>query len=84
MSRPVKNGTERLTEEGFNAAAALIRMRTSLSREGARLVLVEGMTQTAASQKVGIKLSGVHDAVMSVRRAIVLAKIVAEGVIQCQ
>lgn len=71
-----------MTPEGFAALVKLLRMTGAPSIEAARLVLVEGKTQTEAAQATGISLPGASQAVKRCKAGIALAKEVAEGAVQ--
>ena len=66
-----------LTDEKFNALAALLRLRDSPSRAAARLVLVDELTPAEAARAAGTTPQAVSNALASCRRGIALAQIVA-------
>lgn len=69
--------SERLTSEQFAALAQLLRLRGGQTQEAVRLVLVEGLPAGEAATRVGISGQGVHNALVSCRRGIRLARVVA-------
>lgn len=66
-----------LTGEQFDALAELLRLQNGVRREAARLVLVEGMRPADAARQVGTTPQTVNSALVSCRRGIALAQIVA-------
>jgi len=58
----------------FDALAELLRLRASRSREAARLVLVDGMSQSDAARAVGVSRAGVNNVVATCRRGLDLAQ----------
>lgn len=68
-----------MTEEQFMALAELLRMRGGASQEAARLVLVEGLSTTAAARKVGTSPQGVSNVLASCRRGLELARRATQG-----
>lgn len=52
----------------FEALARLMRLRASPSREALRMVMVDGITQSAAAHHAGIPASNVSRQVASARR----------------
>lgn len=71
-----------MTPEAFSALVKLLRMTGTPSIEAARLVLVEGKTQTEAIKATGLSQAGASQAVRRCRAGIELAKKVAQGAIQ--
>lgn len=63
-----------MTPAQFDALAQLMRLRTSPSREALRMVLVDGITQSAAAHDAGIPASNVSRQVASARKVIALAE----------
>ena len=68
-----------MTPEAFRALVKLLRMTGAASIEAARLVLVEGKTQTEAIKATGLSQAGVSQAVGRCKAGIELAKEVAQG-----
>ena len=71
-----------MTPSGFGALVKLLRMTGPQSIEAARLVLVEGRTQTEAIKATGLSQAGVSQAVGRCKAGIALAQEVAQGAIQ--
>ena len=67
-----------MTDHQFDALAQLMRLRDSASREALRLVLVEGLTHSAAAERTGAPRPSVTRQVGSARRTIALARCVAQ------
>ena len=63
--------------EQFDALARLMRLRQSASREALRLVLVDGLKQTAAAERAGADRAALTRQVGSARRAMLLARILS-------
>ena len=64
-----------MTPAAFDALAQLMRQRPdSQGRELARLVLVEGLTQTEAAECVGASRQAAGNAVRAARAALALAQ----------
>ena len=59
-----------MTPTQFEALARLMRLRESPSREALRLVLVDGISQSAAAHHVGLPPSNVSRQVASARRVL--------------
>lgn len=70
---------ETFSQEAFDALCSLIRVRSSPSREAARLVLVEGVSRSEAAQQTGITDAGVSNLLTRLKRAKELVKIVVKG-----
>lgn len=68
-----------MTQDQFDALAQLMRLRQSASREALRLVLVESMTHAAAAERAGAIRTDVTRQVSSAKRAIELARTVAQS-----
>ncbi len=68
-----------MTNESFEALAALLRLRDGPQREGARLVLVEGQTQADAARALGIDRRGLNNTLQACRAGIERAKKVCES-----
>ncbi len=66
-----------ITSEQFDALAELLRLQNGVRREAARLVLVDGMKPADAARQAGTTPQTVNSALVSCRRGIALAKIVA-------
>ena len=67
-----------MTPEQFEALAQLLRMREgSQSRELARLVLVEGISQAEATAQLGATRSAASNAVRAARAGLALARTAA-------
>ncbi len=63
-----------MTSAQFDALARLLRLSPgSTSRELARLVLVDGLTQAEAATRLGATPQAVHNAVQRVREGLDLA-----------
>ena len=71
-----------ISQEAFTALVKLLRMTGIASIEAARLVLVEGKTQTEAIKATGLSQAGVSQAVGRCKAGIALAREVAQGAIQ--
>lgn len=72
-----------MTDEQFEALAALTRLhaRSAAPREGARLVLVEGVTLTDAAARVGAAPQAVSNVLSRCRRTLALVeKVTQKGV----
>lgn len=63
-----------MTPAQFDALAKLMRLRNSPSREALRMVLVDGISQSAAAFHVGIPRPNVTRQVSSAQRTIELAR----------
>lgn len=63
-----------MTDDQFDALAQLMRLRDSPSREALRLVLVDGLTHSAAADRTGAPRPSVTRQVSSARRTIELAR----------
>lgn len=64
-----------MTPAQFDALAQLLRLLPgSTSRELARLVLVDGLTQAEAATRLGATPQAVHNAVQRVREGLDLAR----------
>lgn len=61
----------------FAALAQLMRLRQSPSRDALRLVLIDGITHTAAAQQAGIPRQNVSRQVASAKRTIEAARILS-------
>ncbi len=68
---------DRVTAEQFDALSTLLRLRDSAPREGARLVLVEGLALSDAARAAGAERQNVHRAVAACRRGLDLARAAA-------
>jgi predicted DNA-binding protein (UPF0251 family) len=66
-----------MTPEQFAALAQLMRLRQSPSRDALRLVLIDGMTHTAAAEQAGIPRQNVSRQVASAKRIINAARILS-------
>ena len=66
-----------ITDEQFDALAELLRLQNGVRREAARLVLVEGLRPADAARQAGTTPQTVNSALISCRRGISLAQIVA-------
>jgi len=66
-----------LTLEQFAALAQLMRLRQSPSRDALHLVLIDGMTHTAAAQQAGIPRQNISRQVASAKRTIEAARILS-------
>ncbi len=66
-----------LTDEQFDALAELLRLQNGVRREAARLVLVDGLRPADAARQAGTTPQTVNSALVSCRRGIALAQIVA-------
>ena len=66
-----------LTDEQFDALAELLRLQNGVRREAARLVFVEGLRPADAARQAGTTPQTVNSALVSCRRGIALAQIVA-------
>ena len=66
-----------ITDEQFNALAELLRLQNGVRREAARLVLVDGLRPADAARQAGTTPQTVNSALVSCRRGIALAQIVA-------
>ena len=66
-----------ITDEQFDALAELLRLQNGVRREAARLVLVEGLRPADAARQAGTTPQTVNSALVSCRRGIALAQIVA-------
>lgn len=64
-----------MTPEQFDALAQMMRLRASPSREALRMVLCDGITQSAAAEQAGIPRPNVTRQVSSARRMIALARV---------
>ena len=70
-----------MTPEAFDALARLMRQRPdSQGRELARLVLVEGLTQNEAADRLGASRQAAGNAVRAARAALALAQQAAGAV----
>ena len=70
-----------MTPEAFDALARLMRQRPdSQGRELARLVLVEGLTQNKAADRLGAARQAAGNAVRAARAALALAQQAAGAV----
>ncbi|WP_341667327.1 hypothetical protein [Alcaligenes sp. SDU_A2] len=67
-----------MTNNQFDALAALMRLRPSPSREALRLVLVDGATHTAAAERAGIPRPNVTRQVSSARHALALIEAITD------
>ncbi len=65
-----------MTDEQFEALAALTRLhaRSAAPREGARLVLVEGVTLKEAAARVGVPPQAVSNVLSRCRRTLALVE----------
>lgn len=63
-----------MTGQQFEALSQLMRLRASPSREALRMVLCDGLTQSAAAAQAGIPRPNVTRQVTSARRIIQLAE----------
>lgn len=69
-----------MTHDQFEALAQLMRQRPdSQGRALARLVLVEGLTQTEAADRLGASRQAAGNAVRAARAALALAQQAAGG-----
>lgn len=66
-----------MTPEQFDALAQLMRLRQSPSRDALHLVLIDGMTHTAAAEQAGIPRQNVSRQVASAKRTIEAARILS-------
>lgn len=66
-----------LNEQQFEAFAQLMRLRPSKSRQALKNVLVDGMTHTAAADKVGIPRSNVSRQAANANHALQLMGFIA-------
>ena len=66
-----------ITDEQFDALAELLRLQNGVRREAARLVLVAGLRPAEAARQAGTTPQTVNSALVSCRRGIALAQIVA-------
>lgn len=62
-----------MKNEQFDALAQLLRLRPGPAQEGARLVLVEGLPQSVAADRVGASPQSINNCVKSCKRGISLA-----------
>lgn len=70
-----------MTETEFAALAKLISLRHGKAREAARLVLVDGCTNTTAAAQTGLTRQGVSNALQRARTGLELARqAVGQGV----
>ena len=76
MLEKVKKRT--MTHRQFDAIVKLTSARGA-SKNAARLVLVEGLSQVQAAESVGISPAGVCNAVQRLRAAMVLAREAVAG-----
>ena len=63
-----------MSPEAFSALAKLLRLRQGAQKEGARLVLVEGMRPADAARAAGISPSALGNTLRSCRDGLALAK----------
>ena len=66
-----------MTNDQFDALAELMRLRQSSSREGARLVFVEGKSQSEAARQCGLSPQNINDRVRSIRHALTLIEVIS-------
>lgn len=62
-----------VTRTAFDALGALMSMRDGTSRDCARLVLVDGMSQAAAARQTGLSRQEGHQPVVRAYRTMALA-----------
>ncbi|THF55932.1 hypothetical protein E6O51_20310 [Pseudothauera rhizosphaerae] len=63
-----------MTPDAFAALCALHRTRSPAAQEAARLVMVEGLSQTKAAARVGVSSGSVSNAVATLRARLALAR----------
>lgn len=63
-----------MTADQFDALAQLLSLRTGPAKDGARLVLVDGLRGIDAAQLVGASASSISNTVQRVRAGLELAK----------
>lgn len=66
-----------MAPDQFTALATLLRLRDGASAEAARLVLVDGLTITAAAARLGMTYRAAHMAVSRARSGLELARLAA-------
>ena len=63
-----------MTPDQFYAIASLLRLRGGPATEGARLVLVDGLSIVQAAERSGCSRQSVGNAMSRIRRGLELAK----------
>ena len=66
-----------MTESQFDALAKLLRVRSGLSRDAARLVLVDAQTQADAARQTGLSPAGVGNVLRRFKNGLELAVVAA-------
>ncbi|MDE1999123.1 MAG: hypothetical protein KGI52_09380 [Burkholderiales bacterium] len=67
-----------MTPAQFTALAQLLRLRSGLAQDAARMVLVDGVSQADAARATGLTPQAVHNAVSRCRAGLALAMVVAK------
>lgn len=62
-----------MTPEQFTSLCQILRIRDSLSRQAASLVLVDGLTQAAAARQTGLSPAGVGNVIARFGSGLALA-----------
>ena len=68
-----------MTPDAFAALAKLLRLRDGLQKDGARLVLVDGVRQADAARMAGCSASALGNTLRTCRAGLELARLAAGG-----